>query len=43
MGTVYIWFGALKFFPRLSPAHELAGRTIAALSLGLVRPTMKTK
>jgi uncharacterized membrane protein YphA (DoxX/SURF4 family) len=40
MGTVYLWFGALKFFPTLSPAHELAGRTIAALSLGLVRPTL---
>ena len=40
MGTVYLWFGALKFFPGLSPAHELAGRTIAVLSLGLVRPAL---
>lgn len=26
----YIWFGALKFFPGLSPAEALAGRTINA-------------
>jgi len=32
----YIWFGALKFFPGLSPAEALAGRTINALSLGLI-------
>jgi uncharacterized membrane protein YkgB len=32
----YIWFGALKFFPGLSPAEALAGRTMEALSLGLV-------
>ncbi len=32
----YIWFGALKFFPGLSPAEALAAKTINALSLGLV-------
>jgi uncharacterized membrane protein YphA (DoxX/SURF4 family) len=40
MGTVFFWFGALKFFPTFSPAHELAGRTIAALSFGLVDPAL---
>lgn len=32
----YIWFGALKFFPGLSPAEALAGRTITALTVGLI-------
>jgi uncharacterized membrane protein YkgB len=38
LGVVFLWFGALKFFPGLSPAHELAARTIARLSFGLVPP-----
>ena len=24
LGIVFLWFGALKFFPELSPAEELA-------------------
>jgi uncharacterized membrane protein YphA (DoxX/SURF4 family) len=36
LGVVFLWFGALKFFPGLSPAEELAGRTIEALTAGLV-------
>ena len=36
LGIVFLWFGALKFFPGLSPASDLAARTIATLSLGLV-------
>jgi uncharacterized membrane protein YkgB len=32
MGTVFLWFGALKFFPGLSPAADLAARTIQALT-----------
>ncbi len=38
LGVVFLWFGALKFFPGLSPAQHLAGETIEALSLGLVSP-----
>ena len=38
LGIVFLWFGVLKFFPGLSPAQDLAGRTIEVLSLGLVRP-----
>jgi uncharacterized membrane protein YphA (DoxX/SURF4 family) len=34
LGIVFFWFGALKFFPGLSPAEELAGRTIARLTFG---------
>lgn len=38
LGVVFLWFGALKFFPNLSPAETLVGRTIERLSLGLVPP-----
>lgn len=36
LGVVFLWFGALKLVPGLSPAETLAGRTIEALTLGLV-------
>ncbi|MCU0495459.1 MAG: DoxX family protein, partial [Chloroflexaceae bacterium] len=36
LGIVFLWFGVLKFFPGLSPAQDLAARTISVLSLGLV-------
>ncbi len=36
LGIVFLWFGALKFFPGLSPAHDLAARTIEKLTLGTV-------
>ena len=38
LGIVFLWFGVLKFFPNLSPAETLVGRTIEALTLGVVRP-----
>lgn len=38
LGIVFLWFGALKFFPGLSPAQTLAGDTISALSFGLLTP-----
>ena len=38
LGVVFFWFGVLKFFPGLSPAHDLAGRTIDRLSFGLIGP-----
>src|SRR5690348_7489002 len=38
LGVVFLWFGALKFFPGLSPAQDLATRTIDVLSFGLVPP-----
>lgn len=40
MGVVFLWFGALKFFPGLSPAQDLAARTIEQLSLGIVQPAV---
>jgi len=36
LGTVFFWFGALKFFPGLSPAEQLAARTIERITFGLV-------
>ena len=36
LGVVFLWFGVLKFFPGLSPASDLAARTITALSFGTV-------
>lgn len=36
LGIVFLWFGGLKFFPGLSPATDLAARTISALSFGTV-------
>ena len=38
LGVVFFWFGVLKFFPGLSPAEDLAGRTISSLTFGLVKP-----
>ena len=38
LGIVFFWFGFLKFFPGLSPAAELATRTIETLSFGLIGP-----
>ncbi len=40
VGIVFLWFGFLKFFPGLSPAQELAGRTIEILSIGVVKPAV---
>jgi uncharacterized membrane protein YphA (DoxX/SURF4 family) len=40
LGIVFLWFGALKFFPELSPAQDLATRTISVLTGGLVPPSV---
>jgi uncharacterized membrane protein YphA (DoxX/SURF4 family) len=40
MGIVFFWFGVLKFFPGLSPAEQLAGRTIQHLTFGMVTPNI---
>jgi uncharacterized membrane protein YphA (DoxX/SURF4 family) len=36
VGVVFVWFGALKYFPGLSPAQELALRTIDVMTFGLI-------
>lgn len=38
LGIVFFWFGILKFFPSLSPAEDLAARTIQTLTFGIVPP-----
>jgi uncharacterized membrane protein YphA (DoxX/SURF4 family) len=40
LGLVFFWFGFLKFFPGMSPADELAARTIETLSGGAVGPSV---
>ena len=36
LGAVFFWFGVLKFFPGLSPAQDLAMRTMHILTFGLI-------
>ena len=36
VGIIFFWFGILKFIPGLSPAQDLAIRTIDLLSFGIV-------
>ncbi len=40
LGIVFFWFGVLKFFPGLSPAQDLASRTISVLTFGLMPPNV---
>lgn len=41
LGVIYIWFGALKFFPDLSPAEGLVRATVGEIS-GAVRIPLPT-
>ncbi len=36
LGIVFFWFGVLKFFPGLSPADELARRTISIITFNMI-------
>lgn len=40
IGVVYLWFGALKYFPDLSPAEGLAKNTIHVLTFGVIPDTV---
>jgi len=40
VGVVFLWFGVLKFFPGLSPAQELATKTISLLTFGRLDPML---
>jgi len=42
LGIIFFWFGVLKFFPGLSPAQDLASRTMGVLSVGLLSPAAST-
>ena len=37
-GIIYLWFGALKFFPGISPAEQLAKETITKLTFSQIPP-----
>jgi len=36
IGLIYLWFGALKFFPGLSPAEMLASNTVEAITFNII-------
>lgn len=36
LGVVFFWFGFLKFFPDVSPAQDVATRTISVMTFGLI-------
>ena len=36
VGIIFLWFGFLKFIPGMSPAQDLAAKTIGILTFGLV-------
>ena len=38
VGVVFLWFGFLKFFIDISPAEEIASRTIALITFDLMKP-----
>jgi len=40
LGIVFLWFGVLKFIPDLSPAADIATRTIGRLTFGAVGPEL---
>ncbi len=40
LGIVFFWFGVLKFFPGLSTAENLAGKTIFKLTAGHIEPQL---
>ncbi|MDR7402670.1 MAG: DoxX family membrane protein [Armatimonadota bacterium] len=40
LGIVFFWFGFLKFFRGLSPAQDLATRTISVLTFGRLSPDL---
>ena len=40
LGVVFLWFGALKLFPGMSPAETLASRTITRLTMGMMPPAV---
>ena len=36
LGVVFFWFGVLKFFPGVSPAEDIATKTLAIMTFHLV-------
>lgn len=42
LGIIFFWFGALKFFPGLSPAEELVRNTVYFVDPDLFIPVLAT-
>ncbi|NQU27611.1 MAG: DoxX family membrane protein [Candidatus Marinimicrobia bacterium] len=40
LGIIFFWFGFLKFFPGLSPADQIATKTISVLTIGIIKPSI---
>ena len=40
LGLIFLVFGALKFFPQLSSAEDLAGATLGIITFGYLTPTL---
>ena len=40
LGIIFLWYGMLKFFPILSPAEDLAIKTIDIMFFGLINNTL---
>lgn len=40
VGIIFLWFGGLKLFPNLSPAEDLATKTIEMLTFGIITPSI---
>lgn len=40
VGGIFLWFGLLKFFDRVSPAEQIATKTVSWLTAGLLQPTV---
>lgn len=43
LGIIFLWYGMLKFFPTLSPAEDLAIKTIDIMFFGLINNTLSIK
>ena len=43
LGVIFLWFGIIKFVPDLSPASDLATRTMTRLTGGMVPPALALK
>ena len=43
LGIIFLWYGMLKFFPTLSPAEDLAIKTIDIMFFGFINPNLSIK
>lgn len=40
LGVLFLWFGFLKYFPGVSSEENIATRTMAAITFGLLQPSV---